>query len=259
MDPARPVTVSWRDYDGALFDLDGVITDTADMHASCWKKMFDAFLRDRADRLGERFEPFNIATDYRQYVDGRSRLDGVRAFLESRRITLPEGSPDDAEDAETVLAVGNRKNDLVADAIERGMVRVYDSSIELARALRDNGMALGIVTSSANCDDILRSVGVLDLFPIRIDGRTIAERGLAGKPAPDAFIAGAQALGAPPVRLVVFEDALAGVKAAHDGGFGLVIGVARHDNADALRAGGADVVVADLSEINAPKPGGAPA
>jgi beta-phosphoglucomutase family hydrolase len=252
----EPPTVHWPDYDGVLLDLDGVITDTAEIHASCWKRMFDAYLKERAERLGEEFVPFDAASDYRTYVDGRPRLDGVRTFLESRNIELPEGSPDDPPDAETIHALGGRKNALVQEEIDAGGVKVYDASVEYVKALRDAGVALAIVTSSANCDPILRSVGLLDLFPTRIDGNVIRERGLAGKPAPDSFIAGAEALRIPPIRLVVVEDALSGVEAGRNGGFGLVVGVARHGNAADLRSHGADVVVTDLSEMNPPPPGG---
>ena len=249
-------TLHWPDYDGALFDLDGVITDTAEIHATCWKRMFDDYLRQRAMREGTEFRPFDIATDYRNYVDGRPRHDGVRTFLASRGIELPEGTPEDSAEQETIQGLGRRKNKFVLEAIQAGQVKVYDTSVEYVKALLEAGKCVGIVTSSANCDEVLRSVDLLDLFLVRIDGRTIVERNLQGKPAPDAFIAGAEALDSPPIRLVVFEDAISGVQAGRNGAFGCVVGVARHENAEQLRSHGADVVVADLAELNEPLPGG---
>lgn len=249
----------WPDYDGALFDLDGVITDTADVHAACWKRMFDAYLQDRSQRTGEPFVSFSVESDYLKYVDGRPRLDGVRTFLESRGIELPEGSPDDPAEMETVHGLGTRKNELVLAAIEAGEARVYQSSVEYVKALLEAGKLIGIVTSSANCDAVLRSVGLLDMFPVRVDGRTIIDRRLRGKPAPDAFIAGAEALDSPPIRLVVFEDAISGVQAGRNGGFGCVVGVARHVDPEELRVHGADLVVRDLAELKTPVAGGRPA
>jgi beta-phosphoglucomutase-like phosphatase (HAD superfamily) len=211
-------------YDAVLLDLDGVITDTATIHATCWKQMFDAYLRQRAAARGEPFHPFEIATDYRRYVDGKPRFDGVRDFLASRGIQLPEGSPDDSPQADTVGGLGNRKNDLVNTVITAGGVHPYAGSVTLIQQLRQQGFQLAVVTSSQT-------------------------HHLAGKPAPDTFLLAAQLLGVAPARAVVIEDALAGVQARRNGHFGLVIGVARQGNAAELRQHGAHRVVADLGEL----------
>jgi len=236
-------------YDAVLFDLDGVLTDTARIHASSWKRMFDEFLERRAARTGEALRPFEIATDYKLHVDGKPRYDGVRDFLRARGVELPEGSPQDAPDAETVCGLGNRKNDLVNAAIEAGEVVTYPGSVALVRKLRDEGIKCAVVTSSQNRAAVLEAAAISDLFDAAVDGNTIIELGLAGKPAPDSFLQAAKALGAAPERAVVVEDALSGVEAGANGKFGLVIGVARHDNAEELKRHGAHVVVADLSEL----------
>lgn len=236
-----------------LFDLDGVLTQTAKVHAQAWKETFDGFLRERSERLGEPFEPFEVPADYDQYVDGLPRLDGVRSFLESRGIELPEGSADDPPEQATVHGLGTRKNDLVLELIRSQGVEVYDGSVRFVEAARDRGLGRAVVSSSTNCRDVLQAAGIEHLFDARIDG-TVAEReGLAGKPAPDTFLAGARALGAEPARAAVFEDALAGVEAGRAGAFGYVIGVDRTGHADALKSHGADVVVEDLSELMEPE------
>jgi len=251
MQGLRPETdIAWEQYDAVLFDLDGVLTDTVGVHAACWKRTFDEFLRRRADRTGDPFQPFDIESDYRLYVDGKRRYDGVRDFLHSRGIDLPEGSPGDPPDAETICGVGNRKNALVNQALEEGGVEVYPSSVALVRALRDAGVKTGVVSSSSNCAAVLRAADIDDLFDVRVDGKVAAELGLPGKPAPDTFLEAARQLGADAKRTVVVEDAISGVQAGRDGGFGLVIGIARHDEPGVLREEGADLVVSDLGELS---------
>jgi beta-phosphoglucomutase family hydrolase len=229
-----------------LFDLDGVLTQTAKVHAEAWKQTFDEFLRKRD---GEHFKEFDEHDDYDEYVDGLPRYDGVRNFLKSRGIELPEGSPDDPPGAETVCGVGNRKNDLVLRLIKERGVDAYEGSVKYVRAARDAGLHRAVVSSSANCQDVLEAAGIEDLFEERIDGRVADEQHLKGKPAPDTFLAGARALGVEPSAAVVFEDALAGVQAGRAGHFGYVVGVDRVGQADALREHGADVVVKDLAEL----------
>ncbi|MEV5187056.1 HAD family hydrolase [Streptomyces werraensis] len=234
-----------EDIEACLFDLDGVVTNTAVVHAAAWKEMFDAFLRERD---GERFAPFTAA-DYDAYVDGRPRADGVRTFLASRGVELPEGGPDDPPAAATVHGLGNRKNELLLARIRTDGVEPYDSTLRYLRAVRAHGLRTAIVSSSANCRDVLRSIDAEDLFDVRIDGVVAAERGLPGKPAPDTFLAAARELGVEPARAAVFEDALAGMDAGRAGKFGYVVGVDRVGQADALYAHGADRVVGDLSEL----------
>ena len=232
-----------------LFDLDGVLTQTAKIHAQAWKQMFDDFLREWAERNGEPFQEFDRPTDYDEYVDGKPRLDGVRSFLESRGIELPMGSPSDAAAAETVHALGTRKNDLVLELIRQQGVEPYEGSVRFAEAARDRGMRRAVVSSSTNCEDVLVAAGIDHLFEARIDGVVAEREQLAGKPAPDTFLAGARLLGAEPAEAVVFEDALAGVEAGRAGEFGWVVGVDRSGQAEALRNRGADVVVQDLAEL----------
>jgi len=247
---SRPLDVITRDrYDAVLFDLDGVLTDTAQVHASSWKCMFDEYLRIRAQRTGENFRPFDIATDYKLHVDGKPRYDGVRDFLRSRGIDVPEGSPRDASNAETVCGLGNRKNKLVNSVIDSEGVVAYASSVALVHELRETGFKCAVVTSSQNCAAILKAAGMAGLFDVAVDGNTIVEQGLAGKPSPDAFLKAAEMLGVPHERAVVVEDAISGVEAGVKGGFGLVIGVARKDNVDELKRHGAHVVVSDLGEF----------
>jgi len=232
-----------------LFDLDGVLTRTATVHAAAWKEMFDAYLRERASRTGEPFRPFDDVADYDEYVDGMPRADGVRSFLASRGIELPEGGPDDAPRTETIHGLGNRKNELVLRLIHERGVEAYEGSIRYVRAVRAAGLATAVVSSSANCRDVLQAAGIEDLFDARIDGVVAAREHLRGKPAPDTFLAGARALGVEPAAGAVFEDALAGVEAGRAGHFARVVGVDRVGQADALRRHGADVVVRDLAEL----------
>jgi beta-phosphoglucomutase family hydrolase len=228
-----------------LFDLDGVLTSTAALHEEAWKRTFDDFLQRRQ---GAGFEPFT-ASDYNEYVDGRPRADGVRTFLVSRAIQLPEGVPDDPPGAETVNGVGNRKNELLQRIIDERGVDAYPGSVRYLEAVRDAGLRIGVVTSSANGEAVLKAANLERFVQARIDGVVIGERHLHGKPAPDSFIAGAQALGVEPGSGAVFEDALAGVQAGRAGNFGYVVGVDRAHQADALRRHGADVVVEDLAEL----------
>jgi beta-phosphoglucomutase family hydrolase len=231
-----------------LFDLDGVLTQTAKVHAAAWKEMFDAYLAERSERRGEPLVPFDVIHDYDEYVDGKPREDGVRSFLESRGIVLPEGEPDDPPTAETVSGLGNRKNELVLDLLRQG-VDVYEGSVRYVRAARDAGLRRAVVTSSKNASEVLEAAGIDDLFDARIDGVVAQREHLKGKPAPDTFLAAARELGVQPARAAVFEDALAGVAAGRAGEFGLVVGVDRVGQADALRAHGADIVVSDLGEL----------
>jgi beta-phosphoglucomutase family hydrolase len=225
-----------------LFDLDGVLTQTAKVHQAAWKQMFDAFLKKRG------LPPFSNA-DYDSYVDGKPRADGTRSFLESRGIHLPEGDPADPPTTETVQGLGNRKNEILLERIDRDGVETYPSSVDYVRRCRDAGLRTAVVSSSANTRDVLRRVGIEDLFETRVDGGTVAEKHLKGKPAPDTFLAAARELGVEAADAAVFEDALAGVQAGRDGHFGYVVGVDRAGQADALRAHGADVVVNDLGEL----------
>jgi beta-phosphoglucomutase family hydrolase len=235
-----------------LFDLDGVLTQTAKVHAAAWKQMFDAYLRERAERTGQPFVPFDEVADYDEYVDGKPRYDGVRSFLASRGIELPEGSPSDPPGAETVDGLGNRKNELVLNLIHEQGVQPYEGSVRYVRALREAGLPRAVVSSSANCRDVLEAAGIEDLFDQVVDGLVAEREHLEGKPAPDTYLAGARALGVEPPHAAVFEDALAGVAAGRSGGFGFVVGVDRVGQASALRERGADVVVSDLAELLAP-------
>ena len=232
-----------------LFDMDGVLTKTASVHAQAWKEMFDGFLRDWSERTGTPFEPFDRPTDYDEYVDGLPRLDGVRAFLESRGIDLPMGSPTDPPEAETVHGLGTRKNNLVLELIRRQGVEPYEGTVRFAEAARDQGLRRAVVSSSTNCEDVLVAAGVDELFETIVDGVLAEREGLAGKPAPDTFLAAARMLDAEPAAAAVFEDAQAGVEAGRAGKFGWVVGVDRTGQADALKRRGADVVVQDLDEL----------
>jgi beta-phosphoglucomutase family hydrolase len=227
-----------------LFDMDGVLTETATVHAAAWKQMFDAFLEQRDGQA-----PFDDQSDYGRYVDGKPRYDGVRSFLRSRAIELPEGGPDDPPDAETVHGLGNRKNELVQKLIRERGVKVYEGSRRFVDAARDAGLRTAVVSSSANTREILDAAGIADRFETIVDGHDVADRGLKGKPAPDTFLEAARELGVEPSAAAVFEDALAGVEAGRAGHFGQVVGVDRVGHADALREHGADVVVQDLSEL----------
>ncbi len=232
-----------------LFDLDGVLTQTAKVHAAAWKEMFDAFLRQRAERTGERFVPFDAGHEYDTYVDGLPRADGVRTFLAARGIELPDGDADDPPGTETVRGLGLRKNELVLRLIQDQGVDPYEGSVRYLHAARDAGLRRAVVSSSTNCRQVIEAAGIADLLEARIDGEVAERDGLRGKPAPDTFLAGARALGVAPEEAAVFEDALAGVEAGRAGAFAAVIGVDRTGQAEALSAHGASRVVADLAEL----------
>jgi beta-phosphoglucomutase family hydrolase len=232
-----------------LFDLDGVLTKTAVVHGAAWKQMFDEYLRERAGREGTEFVPFDPGADYQQYVDGKPRYDGVRSFLSSRGIELPEGETDDPPSSETVRGLGNRKNELVLQLIRERGVEAYEGSVRYLEAARDAGLRRAVVSASANCRDVLVAAGIQHFFEARIDGVVAEREGLNGKPAPDTFLAGARELGVDKEEAAVFEDALAGVEAGRAGGFAYVVGVDRVGQADALSEHGATVVVKDLAEL----------
>jgi beta-phosphoglucomutase family hydrolase len=246
-DPRRPVHNQATDVLGlpptiraCLFDLDGVLTQTATAHAAAWKEMFDEFLRARAESTGEPFVQFDAVADYLAYVDGKPRYDGVRSFLASRGIDLAE---------EAVQELGNRKNALVREMIQRVGVTTFEGSIRYVMAARDAGLHRAVVSASENTPAVLEAAGIADLFEVRIDGTVAREEGLRGKPAADTFLAAARALGVPAGEAAVFEDALAGVEAGRAGHFGFVVGVDRSGQAEALRLHGADIVVSDLAEL----------
>ena len=231
-----------------LFDLDGVLTRTATVHAAAWKEMFDEYLRRRAEERGEPFVPFDIQADYDRYVDGKKRADGVRSFLASRNIRLPEGTATDPPMVATVQGLGNRKNDLVLARMAAG-VEVYPGSVRYGQAVRDAGLRRAVVSSSANTRAVLKVTGLEELFEDVVDGLTAERENLAGKPAPDMFLFAARALGVEPGDAAVFEDALAGVEAGRAGGFGYVVGVDRVGQREELRRRGADIVVSDLDDL----------
>jgi len=242
-------TITREKYDAVLFDLDGVITDTASVHATCWKQMFDEYLRTRAGERREPFHPFDLATDYQLYVDGKPRFDGVRDFLASRSIHLPEGNDDDPPEAETIHGLGNRKNCLVNKILQEHGVEPYPGSVALIRQLRERGFKTAVVSSSQNCEAVLDAAKLKGNFEVLVDGHTIHAQGLAGKPAPDTYLSAAKLLGVGPTRAIVIEDAISGVEAGSRGKFGLVIGVARKENGEELRQHGADLTVRDLGEL----------
>jgi len=232
-----------------LFDLDGVLTDTASVHTKAWKAMFDAFLTERAEGTGQEFVPFDAATDYRRYVDGKKREDGVRSFLKSRDIELPDGSPDDPETADTVYGLGNRKNDMFQKVLHDDGVTVFEGSRRYLEAVSAAGLAIAVVSASANTPEVLKITGLDRFIWQRVDGNTLREEHIPGKPAPDSFLRGAQLLDVDPGAAAVFEDALSGVAAGRAGNFGYVVGVDRVGQADDLRRNGADVVVTDLADL----------
>ena len=234
---------------GTLFDMDGVITQTAVVHDAAWKEAFDGFLRKRADETGGQFVPFDPVRDYDDYVDGKPRLDGTRSFLESRGITVPEGTPDDKPGTPTLYGISNLKQDLLLAKLESDGVQVYDGSVRYLNAARAAGLKTAVVSSSANTQQVLHAAGLQEAFDVRIDAQAAAAQHLRGKPAPDTYLAAARALGIGADRAAVFEDALAGVEAGRAGSFGYVVGVDRVGQADALRSHGADVVVSDLGEL----------
>jgi alpha,alpha-trehalose phosphorylase len=242
--------VTPRDFDAVLFDLDGVLTTTRTVHAAAWKRAFDEFLSRWDAEHGTTTPFFDTGPDYASYVDGMPRQEGVRAFLASRGIRLAaEGTPDSPADEESIWGLGNRKQLLVEDELERTGVEAFPGSVAWVRELREAGIRTAVVSSSRNCAAVLQLAGISNLFDARVDGQTALELGLPGKPAPDAFLEGARRLDVSPGRSVVVEDALAGVEAGRAGGFALVIGVDRGAGVDALTEAGADVVVADLAEL----------
>jgi beta-phosphoglucomutase family hydrolase len=232
-----------------LFDLDGVLTQTAKVHAAAWKTMFDEFLTGWARSHGEQLVPFDEVEDYDRYVDGKPRYDGVRSFLGSRGIELPQGTPDDPPSTETVDGLGNRKNELVLKLIHEQGVQPYEGSVRYVHAVIEAGLRRAVVSSSTNTRDVLKAAGIDHLFDVIVDGVVADHEHLKGKPAPDTYLAGAREVGVEPKGAAVFEDALAGVEAGRAGGFGFVVGVDRVGQADALRTHGADVVVRDLAEL----------
>jgi beta-phosphoglucomutase family hydrolase len=232
-----------------LFDVDGVLTETAKVHAAAWKEMFDTYLKARADESGAPFVAFDREADYDIYVDGKPRADGTHSFLQSRHIDLPEGNATDQPGAETICGLGNTKNEIVLRRIREDGVEAYPGSVRYVRAVRAAGLRRAVVSSSANCAEMLAAADIDDLFEERIDGVTVESDHLAGKPAPDTYLAAARALGVDPDQAAVFEDALSGVEAGRAGGFGFVVGVDRVGQAEALRAHGADTVVTDLAEL----------
>lgn len=236
-------------YAAWLFDMDGVVTDTARLHGESWKQMFDAYLAGRAASAGTPFQPFDLQGDYHTYVDGKPRYEGVDSFLRSRGIALPFGTPEDAPEMETVCGLGNRKNILINTIIRTQGADVFEGTVLLIKALHARGKKVAIVTSSKNCDPILAAAGLSDLFDAKVDGVYAAAHGIAGKPKPDTYLEAARLLGIAPGLAVVVEDALSGVQAGRAGAFGKVIGVARHGNAEQLLANGADLAVADLSAL----------
>ena len=240
---------SKNNCDAVLFDLDGVITTTEKIHSACWKKTFDEFLRTWASKRGEDFVPFNETDDYLEHVDGKPRYEGVRSFLRARAIELPEGNTNSPPGEQSVFGLGNRKNQLFTETLEKESPGIYPTSVALARHLKEAGLRLAVVSSSRNCRAVMEAAGIEDLFEVTVDGVTAAEKGLRGKPQPDTFIEAASALGIKPARSIVIEDAMAGVAAGASGGFGMVIGVARKQNEEELFSNGADMVVRDLGEF----------
>jgi beta-phosphoglucomutase family hydrolase len=234
---------------GCLFDLDGVLTQTAVVHAAAWQEMFDNFLRARAQATGEKFVPFDPVRDYDEYVDGKPREEGTGSFLASRGIHLAAGAVDDPPGTPTIHGLSNAKNQILQRKLRTDGVQAYPGSVRYVRAVRDAGLRRAVVSSSANTADVLAAAGIADLFEVRIDGVVAAQEQLRGKPAPDTYFAGAKALGLAPAEAAVFEDALAGVAAGRAGRFGCVVGVDRVGQADELREQGASIVVKDLGEL----------
>lgn len=241
--------LNFADFDAILCDLDGVITKTSMVHATAWKRLFDDYLKTVAARTGSTFEPFELEEDYRLYVDGKPRYDGVRDFLRSRALSLPPGSPPDAPDRETIYGLGNKKDEYFEAALRQSGVVVYPATVRYLRLARAAGLKTAVVSSSHHCRDILSTAGLTALFDASIDGHEIDRLHLLGKPAPDTFLEAARRLAVQPKKGIVIEDALAGVQAGRAGGFGLVIGVNRRNQAQELRQHGADIVISDLTEL----------
>lgn len=236
-------------YDAVLFDMDGVLTMTMKIHAACWKRMFDAYLQQRAVEHGTEFRPFEVATDYKAYVDGKLRYDGVQSFLASRGIELPYGNPGDDPSRETVCGLGNRKDRLVNEILASDGVEMLDGAVELVEAVRAAGIKTAVVSASKNCGKILAAAGVRALFDCVVDGNVASQLALAGKPAPDTFLEAARQLAVSPARAVVVEDAVSGVAAGRAGGFALVVGIDHHGDQATLRENGADIVIENLREL----------
>ena len=245
-----PEHINLRELEAFLFDLDGVVTRTASVHSTAWKRLFDDYLERRARAGGSAFVPFDPVIDYQEYVDGRPREEGVRSFLTARGISLPPGSPDDGPEVETLNGLGNRKDQYFSRALAQHGVEVYEHAVSFVRDARARGVRTAIVSSSKNCAAVLDAAGLSQLFDARVDGIDLGRLGLAGKPAPDMFLEAARRLETPPARAVVFEDAIVGVEAGRAGRFRLVVGIGRGDHAADLRAHGADIVVADLGELS---------
>jgi beta-phosphoglucomutase family hydrolase len=241
--------ISRKEFDAVLFDLDGVLTPTATVHSACWKQMFDEFLSHCSNEQNIKRKPFDRASDYLNYVDGKPRYEGVKSFLDSRGIELPYGDPADAPGMESMCALGNRKEVLVNTMLDEQGVEPYPSSVIVVEELLLAGFKTGVVSSSKNCQAVLKAARIEDLFDVCVDGKVATQRGLPGKPAPDTFLEAALELGVPVKRAVVVEDAISGVQAGAAGGFGLVIGIARHGDSEDLKRHGADIVVSDLEEL----------
>jgi beta-phosphoglucomutase family hydrolase len=237
--------VNWHEYDAALFDLDGVLTPTAEVHMRAWQQLFADFLTRRGID-----QPY-VESDYFDYIDGKPRYDGIRAFLASRAIQLAEGTPSDSPQVETVCGLANRKNEFFVELLRQEGVRPYAGSVQLLDHLKERGTKIAVVTSSRNASAVLEAADLRPRFDVIVDGNVAAENGLKGKPSPDTFVAAAEELGVPVERAVVFEDAVSGVQAGHAGGFGLVVGVDRGVGVQRLTESGADLVVADLAELAA--------
>jgi beta-phosphoglucomutase family hydrolase len=244
-----PSHINLAEYEAVLSDLDGVITKTARLHAAAWKRLFDEYLAHLSTQTGTSFAPFDLEEDYRLHLDGKPRQEGVRDFLHSRGLELPLGNPDDSADLQTLYGLGNKKDAYFKIALRDTGVDVYPGTVEFLHLAERSGLKMAVVSSSHHCAEILEAVGLTPLFDIRVDGHDIDRLRLPGKPAPDSFWEAARRLAVHPRRAIVIEDALAGVRAGHAGGFGLVIGVDRRNQADALREHGADVVVEDLSAL----------
>ena len=247
--PEIASTIDWAAFDAVLFDLDGVVTRTERLHALAWQRLFDSFLDGRATAAGDPQPLFDYTQDYLRHIDGRPRLDGIRALLKARGITVPEGAADDPEGADSVHGLGKRKNTIFLDLLREEPINIDSGAVDLIRFLRRKGKHLAVVSSSKNCGPVIEAAGLSDLFAVQVDGESAAQTGLRGKPEPDYFLEAAHQLNVDPHRAVVIEDAIAGVKAAQAGAFGYIIAIDRRDNADALRRAGADVVVSDLSML----------
>ncbi len=247
LDQAR--SIYWPRFEAVLFDLDGVVTHTENLHAVAWQCLFNEFLRTWSADTGVPFQPFDITTDYLREVDGKPRLDGIRSFLRSRGIELEEGTEDDPPDASSIHGLANQKNRLFLDLLRSEGVDIFPGAIQLIRNLRDHGRRLAVVSSSKNCGAVLAAAGLGDVFDVQVDGNVALQKGLRGKPEPDSFFEAAHQLGVEPRHAIVVEDSVAGVKSGRAGQFGFVVGVDRHGSAEALRAAGADLVVSDLSTL----------